>query len=148
MRPSPTRFFTVSSGGLLLVTAAAKLISSSGTAEVLQLGDPLLVLPFKHVLWIVGVLELIVARACFIEKREWLQAGLIAWLATNFMLYRLGLLLIGYHKPCACLGNLIDALHVSPETADTAAKLILGYLLLGSYATLFWLWRQKRKPSP
>jgi hypothetical protein len=24
-------------------------------------------------------------------------------------------------------------------------KIIPGYLLIGSYATLFWLWRQKRK---
>jgi hypothetical protein len=23
-------------------------------------------------------------------------------------------------------------------------KIILAYLLIGSYATLFWLWRQKR----
>jgi hypothetical protein len=28
-----------------------------------------------------------------------------------------------------------------------AMKIILAYLLLGSYATLFWLWKEKRKPS-
>lgn len=26
-------------------------------------------------------------------------------------------------------------------------KIILAYLLIGSYATLFWLWRQKRKEA-
>jgi cbb3-type cytochrome oxidase subunit 3 len=25
-------------------------------------------------------------------------------------------------------------------------KIILVYLLIGSYATLFWLWRQRKKP--
>jgi hypothetical protein len=42
------------------------------------------------------------------------------------------------------MGNLTDALHIPPQTADTAMKIILAYLLLGSYGTLFWLWRQKR----
>jgi hypothetical protein len=27
-------------------------------------------------------------------------------------------------------------------------KIILAHLLIGSYATLFWLWRQKRKSPP
>jgi len=26
-----------------------------------------------------------------------------------------------------------------------AMKIILAYLLIGSYATLFWLWRQRKK---
>jgi cbb3-type cytochrome oxidase subunit 3 len=29
-----------------------------------------------------------------------------------------------------------------------AMKIILAYLLIGSYATLFWFWRQKRKAPP
>jgi cbb3-type cytochrome oxidase subunit 3 len=39
----------------------------------------------------------------------------------------------------------LDALHIPPQTADTAMKIILAYLLLGSYAMLFWLWRQRKK---
>jgi cbb3-type cytochrome oxidase subunit 3 len=31
--------------------------------------------------------------------------------------------------------------------ADTAMKIILAYLLIGSYAALFWLWKEKRKQS-
>jgi len=27
-------------------------------------------------------------------------------------------------------------------------KIILAYLLIGSYATLFWLWRQRKKAVP
>ena len=46
---------------------------------------------------------------------------------------------------CDVLGNLTDALHISPQTADTAMKIILGYLLVGSYGLLFWLWRQNRR---
>jgi hypothetical protein len=27
-------------------------------------------------------------------------------------------------------------------------KIILAYLLIGRYASLFWLWRQRRAPAP
>ena len=33
----------------------------------------------------------------------------------------------------------MDALHIPPQVADMAMKIILAYLLIGSYATLFWL---------
>jgi hypothetical protein len=92
----------------------------------------------------VGVMELVVAMLCFFSRSIQLAVSCVAWLATNFLLYRFGFAWMGYHKPCSCLGNLTDALHIPPQTADTAMKIILAYLLIGSYATLFWLWRQRR----
>lgn len=139
--------FLYSSGVLLVVTAAAKFISADGFARILKTPDPLLGISFGIIFGIVGGIEILVALFCFLGKRPVLQNGLVAWLATNFVVYRLGLMWIGYHRPCSCLGNLTDALHISPETADTAMKVVLGYLLVGSYASLFWLWRQNRKPD-
>jgi len=153
MKLKIARGFIYSASLLLLVTAAAKLVSASGQAHMLQLTDPILLISFHHLFWILGFLELIVAAVCFFGKRLALQAGLLACLATNFVFYRLGLVLVGYHKPsCSCLGNLTDALHIPPQTADTVMKIILGYLLFGSYTTLLWLWLQNRaiplaKPS-
>ena len=94
---------------------------------------------------LVGLVELVIAGICLFGKGIKLRTSLLAWLASTFVAYRLDLGWIGYQKRCPCLGNLTDALHVSPQTADTAMKIILAYLLLGSYATLFWLWRQHRK---
>ena len=131
-----------------MVTSVAKLISASGSARILQYPDPVFYISFRHVFWIVGGLELLVALVCFFGKRMGLQAGLVAWLASTFMAYRLNLVWVGWHKPCSCLGNLTDTLHISPQTADTAMKIVLGYLLLGSYAALFWLWKQRRKVTP
>jgi hypothetical protein len=142
------RGFMVSVGMLLLTTAAAKLVSAGGNARILQFPDPIFAIPFRQVFWVVGGLELVVALICLFSNRARLQAGLVAWLATSFVIYRLALNLSGYHSPCHCLGNLTDALHISPQAADTAMKIVLAYLLIGSYATLFWLWRQKRKPPP
>jgi hypothetical protein len=144
-QPKLRRFFILSSGGLLFVTAVAKLVSASGNARILQYLDPVLAIPFRNVFWSVGALEIAVALVCFFGKQEMLQAGLIAWLATNFVVYRLGLLWVGYHKPCPCLGNLTEALHISPHTGNTVLKIILAYLLIGSYATLLWLWKHNYK---
>lgn len=140
--------FVYSAGTLLLVTAIAKFISAGGSARILQNSDPILAVPFRYVFWVVGVLELAVALVCFFGRRLWLQAGLIAWLTSNFIVYRFGLLWVGYHEPCHCLGSLTDALHIPPQTADAAMKIILAYLWTGSYGALFWLWKEKRKVPP
>ncbi len=145
MKPSKiARCFLFVAGVLLLATASAKLISSFGSAGILQNPDPIIGLTFRNEFRLVGAVELVIALVCLFGKGIKSQAGLVAWLSTTILAYRLGLVWFGYHKPCPCLGNLTDALHISPQTADTAMKIILAYLLIGSYATLFWLWRQRR----
>ena len=139
--------FLYSAGALLLVTAVAKFTSSFGHGRILLERDPLTNFQFRDLFRIVGGIETAVALVCIFSKRIWLPAGLVAWLATSFVVYRVGLLWVGYLKPCSCLGNLTDALHISPQTSDTAMKIILAYLLIGSYGTLFWLWRQRKKQA-
>jgi len=70
---------------------------------------------------------------------------LIAFLSTNFVLYRITLEWFGYHRPCSCLGTLPNALHIPPQTVDWGVKFLLAYLLIGGYATLFWLWRLRKR---
>ena len=139
------RLFVYPAGAFLLVASAAKLTSSFGYASILHMPDPLTGFQFQNLFRVVGCIELTVALACIFSKHIWLPVGLVAWLATSFLGYRIGLVVVGYHRPCSCMGNLTDALHIPPQTADTAMKIILAYLLLGSYATLFWLWRQSKK---
>ena len=134
-----SRKFILSAGAILALTGAAKLWSGLGTAKVLAVADPIIGIQFGHLMLVVGITEIVVALICFFSKSHKLALGLVAWLATNFLVYRLGLWWVGYHKPCSCLGNLTDALHISPQIADTAMKIILGYLLLGSYLALFSL---------
>jgi hypothetical protein len=132
---------------LLSVAAVSKFISSWGHAGILDLSDPVFGIPFRMVFTFVGSIEITVAATCLCSKNLMLRAMSVAWLSTSFMIYRIGLFLLGYRAICPCLGHLTDALHIPPQTADTAMKIILAYLLIGSYATLFWLWRQKRKQS-
>lgn len=139
------RLFLYSAAAVLLVAAMAKLISSTGQGKILLQADPLTGFQFGELFRIVSGIEVAVALVCFCSKRIWLSTGLVTWLATSFFAYRIGLMLVGWHKPCNCLGNFTDALHIPPQTADTAMKIILAYLLIGSYASLFWLWRQRKR---
>jgi hypothetical protein len=95
---------------------------------------------FKHLMLLVGIIELVISAICLLCKWARLQVGLLALLATNLWAYRIGLLCVGYHRPCSCMGNLTDVLHISPWVADSMMKTVLAYLLIGSYGALFWTW--------
>ena len=139
--------FRYSAAFLLIVTAAAKLISSGTGEKILGVDDPLFQFPFQYMLWAGSFLELTVALICLSNLPMRLQASVVALLATNFLMYRFGLWLLGYHKPCSCMGTLTDGLHFSPQQADTIMKIVLAYLLVGSYAALYWLNRRDKNAA-
>lgn len=142
------KFFISSAGVLLLTTAVAKLISAAGNALVLKVYDPVLLIPLRYLLLIAGIFELMVALFCFFGRRTGAQACVIAWLATNFLVYRIAFILGGYRKPCPCLGDLAQAIHIPQRIADTVTSVVLAYLLVASYAALFWLWRRRKRVCP
>ena len=136
--------FIVSAGAILAITGIAKVWSGLGHVKLLAVADPILGIQFGYLMLAVGLAEIAIALVCFFIERQTIVLGLVAWLATNFVFYRLGLWWMDWHRPCSCLGNLTDALHLSPQLADTIMKVVLAYLILGSYAGLFWLWRQNK----
>ena len=140
-------WFVSSVTAILALTGIIKSWSAFGQSKLLAMADPITGIQFGRLMLTVGILELVIAGVCLFRKSQKLSLALIAWLATNFALYRLGLWWMGWKKPCTCLGNLTDALHIPPQTADTAMKIILAYLLIGSYGSLFWLWRQRKKAA-
>ena len=147
MQGKTWRAFFLSAGMLLGLTGLAKLVSSTGRAHILLTADPIFHISFRTLFLILGILELAVAAICFLRKRWELPAFLVAALSTNFVLYRLGMVWVGYTRPCPCLGNLTDALHIPPVVADYVLKIILAYLFIGSYAALFTFWNQRRRSA-
>lgn len=139
--------FSFSAAAILAFTGAAKVWTAFAPTKVLAVADPITGVSFGHLMLAVGVLELVIAGICLFAKSQTLKLGLIVWLATNFVVYRLGLWWIGWHKPCSCLGNLTDALHLKPEVADNIMKVTLAYLLLGSYGLLLWQWRKNPRTT-
>jgi len=139
--------FIISAGVILSITGIAKIWSSLGQARILVVPDPLVGIELGHLLSLVGMLEIGIALACIFSKRQLVLVGLVACLSTNCVVYRAGLLWIGWHRPCRCLGNLTDAIHVSPQVADNVIKGMLAYLFIGSYTAMFLLWRQRKRVS-
>jgi hypothetical protein len=141
------RWFVNVGGGILALTGLAKAFSAIGPARALDTADPLIGIPFRQLLLLVGLAELFIAFFCLFTDRRRLSLLAVAWISTNFLVYRLGLWFIGWHRPCGCMGNLTDLLHISPHAADTIMKGVLAYLLVGSYGILFSQWRQRRTPA-
>ena len=133
---SYARLFLVGAGIILLITGSAKLISAFGHAPVLNTADPVFKISFRNLFFVAGFLEMIVSSACLFDKKPLLNLKLVAWLATTFVAYRLALAWVGWTRPCSCLGNLTDALHVPPKAADWVAQIFLVYLFLGSMILL------------
>ena len=67
MRDRIVSFLVRSSGLFLIVTAVAKLISSFGTAHILNHLDPIFLISFAHVFQAAAVVELAVAFICFLN---------------------------------------------------------------------------------
>src|SRR6185503_2165776 len=103
MKTRAIKWFVITAAVMLAITGAAKIISAAGPAAFLRYPDPLFGLPFRTILWGVGGLELAVASYCFWGGRVWHKASLIASLSCSFLVYRLGLVMVGYHRPCQCL---------------------------------------------
>lgn len=141
------RYFILTSGAILGITAMAKLVSIFSKAPLMLLPDPLVGLSFRYLLLLAGLAELAVAYLCFFTRSAKRNVLLIAWLSTTFLSYRAGLWFIHWHRPCHCLGDLTEMLHISPGMADNLMKFVLLYLLVGSYASLFWMWIQSQ-PRP
>lgn len=89
---------------------------------------------------IAATLEIGVAAICFFRPAVdglLSVAGLSILLAT----YRITKWLFGVGEPCSCLGNLTDALNISPQLADNIMKGVLAFMFVGSVSLLILHWR-------
>ncbi|HKW30921.1 MAG TPA: hypothetical protein VJT54_16430 [Verrucomicrobiae bacterium] len=141
------RFFIFSAAVLLFATSIAKLISVFGKSHILETHDPLFEVSYRNLLLIAGAFEFATSLVCFLVKSNIMRVGLVAWLATVFLMYRIGMPFVGYQQPCPCLGSLTGEIHISSQTANTVAKVILSYLLVGSYVALLGIWRRHKVKS-
>ena len=106
--------------------------------------DPIFGVQFNYLMLAVGVAELAIAAVYFFPKASRVATLLVAWMVTGFLIYLVGLWWMEWKKPCGCLGDITDALHLSPQAADMITKVLLAYLLVGSYGVLIWEWWKKR----
>lgn len=133
--------FHRSAAAILLLTAAAKVISALGSQTILEKADPIFwILKNRELLLLVGALETGVAVLLFSKASLSLKRGSLIWLCVNFLLYRMGLWITGAPATCKCMGDLADRIGLSDSQASWVMLGILGYLLGGS---LFFLRRSR-----
>ncbi len=137
--------FLFSAATILAITGGAKIWTAFSATKLLAAADPITGFSFGHLMLGAGLVELVTVGVCLFSRSQQLSLALIAWLTTIFLVYRIGFWWVGWHRPCRCMGNLTDALHIPPQTADTVMKIILAYLLIGSYGILAHLWWINRK---
>src|ERR1035438_3447026 len=140
----PVKLYLKAAGGGLALTGLAKVFSAIGAARALDTADPLIGIPFRQLLLLVGLAELLIAFFCMFTERRRFSLLAVAWISTNFLVYRLGLWFIGWHHPCACMGRLAGVLHLSDQAADNIMKGVLAFLLTGSCLLLLAQRRQAR----
>jgi DNA-directed RNA polymerase subunit RPC12/RpoP len=141
MQAKATRFFTNSAGTLLLAVALAMFIANWASAGLTQPHDPVLMVPMQNLFWIVGIIALVVAMICLFDKRVWLKITLVLWLAVNLFAYQIGFLLKGSHAGFSVyLNSLAEAFGITSHTAYLILEIVFLYLLVGSLASLLWLW--------
>jgi len=141
--------FLISTGIALILVGMGKLMLGFGEMNGLFVREPVLHLRFSHVIQVAGFVEVVIGFMCLLVCRTWPKKGLcvIAWLASCLACYRLGLWLMNWREPCNCMGYLIKTIHLSPRAADNTMKIFLIYMLTGSYAGLFWLWKRRADPQ-
>lgn len=136
--------FLPAAGTLLAFLGMLKVwswLSSNSTSVVI---DPVTGINSGILTLSIGLVEIAVAAVCLLTNKARLAILLVAWLATNLVVYRAGLWWMGWQRPCSCLGYLSDALRISPPAADFLSLIILAFLFIGSYGWLFWQWRRGR----
>lgn len=127
-----------------MFTGVAKILSSLGHAKLLQYYDPILRIEIRNLLALVGAMELVVAAYCIAAPKKQLPVVLLAALATGFLIYRIELWWIHW-APCSCLGTVTDNLGISEPVANRIMKMILCYLLVGSYSIIFRTYSGRKK---
>jgi predicted RNA-binding Zn-ribbon protein involved in translation (DUF1610 family) len=139
------KLFIYSSGGILLAAALIRFLIAAGSAPVLSMPEPLLGLSIRYAVLLVGGFELTIALICLFARQSGLQLGCLAWAAINYLVYWIWIFMMHRHPQTTCIGSLTDPLQLSRGNMGLVLRSIPLYLLFGSCAAMFWIWRAARQ---
>jgi len=138
------RYFILSAGAILLVAAVGRFLIAVGQTQVLALPDPVLGIPWRLGVLLVGGFELGVAVLCLFGKRIGIQIGWVAWLAVNILVFQLGALAMHGHWQATSIGSLTDPLQLTRGLMGVLIGFLPLVLLLGSGTASAYLWLGQR----
>jgi hypothetical protein len=128
--------FVFISTAVLFFTGAAKIVSAVGNAGILGLDEPVFGLTYRHLFYLSGSIELLIAIGCYLRFKQIAQVITIGWFALCAAIYRLAFHYLGPAHWCPCLGTLTGSLHISPKMTDWLLVGALTYLIAGSMLIL------------
>jgi len=140
MNTNWVKIFVNLAGAILLAAGLSRLLIAAEGAQFLSLPDPALGIPLHYALLVVGGIESLVALICLFGKRIHFQVGWLAWLATSYLVFQIGLFWMHCHPQATCIGSLTDPLHLSRGIAGWFVMALTIYIILGSYIALIRLW--------
>jgi hypothetical protein len=137
------KWFVLTAGTILAITGLAKIWTGLGNSKFLTVVDPIIGIRFGQLMLLVGVAEIVIALVCFFSKRQTLALGLVAWMSTNFVVYRLALLrtlifcmvTLGtqtYAQEYSASGELITITKASPIDIGKEDKLLFYIEVIGN----------------
>ncbi len=167
-QPDWIQLFILAAGFILLAGALNRFLIAAGQAQVLSLPDPLLGIPLRWAVLIVGMFELTVALICLGSARAPARSGSrprgphqdaanlaapahvgwplawLAWLGISYVVFGIGL--VWQHCPpqATCIGSLTDPLRLSHGITGYIFEFLPFGLVLGSCAAIFSFWLSKK----
>src|SRR5438045_9503565 len=116
------RVFLLTSGVIFGITGLAKVLSATGSSEILGTPDPVFEVSFRFLFAVAGTVELIVSALCLFVSNIALRILSVAWLSSVLQGYRFVAAWIRYKSFCLCSGTLPESIDVRPSTADLVMR--------------------------
>ncbi|MGH7237907.1 MAG: hypothetical protein ACREGF_05210 [Candidatus Saccharimonadales bacterium] len=138
-------FFLDATAIVLFVLAALNFCGAASLSPPLTWPDPFLPLSNRWTLVLFGGAELAMSAVLLAGKSKGTKLALLAWLMTNFAVYRIGLWSNGEADFSDCLGNYVDWLTVRPKTMSYVTGALFGIMFFGSYIFLIANWISERR---
>jgi RNase P subunit RPR2 len=135
--------FSCFAGSVLFFIGLAEILGVLGRSQVLGLADPIFGISFRHLMLVVGMVQLVVSFLLLFTNWRTLGLALVAWITANFLVFRIGLWSMGWHHSS---GFMVEQLGLSLTTMDVVTGLFSAFLLMGSCAVL-WLERRARQAA-
>jgi hypothetical protein len=130
-----------SSALILALTGALKLASSFSTAGLLQVEDPVLGIANGNVYFLIGLLEVLITFCLLLVRQFGFRLLLIAFLAVNFLTYKMAAWWMSIPAPCSCLGNPLAWTALTPSLISKISNAALVWLLFSSFSSLVVIYR-------
>lgn len=134
---------TLSAGGALFFVGLAEVLGAFDPAQSLNLADPIWGVSFRHLMLTFGVVQVAVSLVLLFTNWRPLGLGLAAWLAANFLIFRIGLVSADWRHST---GFMVGWLGFSPPMMDIIAT-GLSIFLLAEAGVAFWAGHQKAETT-